>query len=77
MELPVLTPVQFLFGITLVGIVLLFCVYIPVQLAAKCRRMAAARTRLVCRICGYRFLRPEGSGRKSPCTCPHCGAHNH
>ncbi len=74
MELPVLTPVQFLFGIALAGIALLLCVYVPVQLVAKWRRMRISRARLVCRICGYRFLR---QGQGSPCHCPHCGARNH
>ncbi len=71
MELPVLTPVEFLFGIVLAGMVMLLCVYIPVQLAAKWRRVRSVRTRITCRICGYRFLRQD-----ERCSCPHCGAHN-
>ncbi len=71
MKLPALSPDEFLFAIALVGIIMLCCVYIPVQLAAKWRRVRALRTRITCRICGYRFLRAD-----DVCTCPHCGAHN-
>ena len=74
MELPTLTPPQFLFGIVLLGMLLLLCVYIPVQIAAKWRRVRAAHMRIACRICGYRFVRQEEG--KSPCRCPHCGAQN-
>ncbi len=71
MQLPVLSPVEFLMSIVLLGMAMLLCVYIPVQLAAKWRRIRSERTRLTCRICGYRFLRTDAAGH-----CPHCGARN-
>ncbi len=71
MELPALSPAEFLFGMTLAGMVLLLCVYIPVQIVAKWRRIRSERTRLICRICGYRFLRTDEAGH-----CPHCRARN-
>ncbi len=71
MELPALSPVGFLFGMMLFGVVLLLCVYIPVQIAAKWRRIRSEYTRITCRICGYRFMRADDAGH-----CPHCGARN-
>ncbi len=71
MERLTLTPVEFLSGLALLGILLLLCVYIPVQIAAKWRRLRAENTRITCRICGYRFLRADEA-----CHCPHCGARN-
>ncbi len=71
MELPVFSPVEFLSGIVLFGCVMLLCIYIPVQLAAKWRRIKSERIRISCRICGYRFLRADDA-----CHCPHCGARN-
>ncbi len=71
MALPALSPVEFLIAIVLFGLVMLLCVYIPVQLAAKWRRLRSQRVRLTCRICGYRFLRADDAGH-----CPHCGARN-
>ncbi len=71
MELLTLSPVEFLSGIVLVGMLLLLCVYIPVQVAGKLRRIRSQRTRISCRICGYRFLRADEA-----CHCPHCGARN-
>ncbi len=71
MNLPPLSPEEFLFGIVLLGLALLLCVYIPVKCAARWRRIQAERTRLSCRICGYRFLRADAE-----CHCPHCGARN-
>ncbi len=67
----VFSPDEFLLWLALAGMILLLCVYIPVQLAAKWRRVRAQRTRITCRICGYRFLRADDE-----CTCPHCGARN-
>ncbi len=72
MSLPALSPAEFLFAVVLFGMAMLLCVYIPVQLVAKWRRIRAERTRLICRICGYRFLRADEAG-----LCPHCGARNH
>ncbi len=71
MELPVLSPTEFLTAIVLLGMVMLLCIYIPVQMVAKYRRCRAERTRLTCRICGFRFLRADEEGH-----CPHCGARN-
>lgn len=48
-------------------------VMIPVQIASKLRRMNRRRTHAICRICGYRFLRPEARGIVE---CPHCGVKN-
>ncbi len=69
--LAALSPVEFISGMTVAGIVLLLCIYIPVQMAARYRRVRSARTRITCRICGYRFLRVD-----TACHCPHCGARN-
>ncbi len=72
MELPVLSPAEFLFSIVLFGVAMLLCVYIPVQMVAKWRRLRSERTRLTCRICGFRFIRADEAGH-----CPHCGARNY
>ena len=48
-------------------------VMIPVQINSKLSRLRRKRTRATCRICGYRFLRPEN---KSIFPCPHCGVNN-
>lgn len=71
MSLPPLSPQEFFAAIVMAGLFALVCVMVPVQLAAKLRRMRRARTRITCRLCGYRFLRfdPEA-------TCPHCQARN-
>ena len=53
------------------GLSLLICVIIPVQLAAKIRRMRRKNSRIICRICGYRFIRKEPEA-----MCPHCGSRN-
>lgn len=72
MNLPAVTPAEFIMGLLHCGLFLLLCVIIPVQLSAKLRRIQKSRTHRTCRICGYRFLRrPE----QEP-LCPHCGAKN-
>ncbi len=71
MELPAIAPHEFFIGIVYVGLALLLCIYFPVQIAAKWRRLRAVRTRISCRICGYRFLRQDPH-----CRCPHCQARN-
>ena len=53
------------------GLILLICVIIPVQLAAKFRRMQRKHSRIICRICGYRFIRKEAEA-----ICPHCDSRN-
>ncbi len=55
------------------GILAVVAVMIPVQIASKLRRLRRKRTRATCRICGYRFLRPED---KPVFPCPHCGVNN-
>ncbi len=71
MSLPVFTPHEFLQFLVFAGIALLLAVYIPVKLMAKWRRMQRSRVRIICRICGYRFLRAEPEA-----YCPHCQARN-
>lgn len=53
------------------GLLLLICIIIPVQLTAKLRRMRRKQTRIICRICGYRFLRKDAEA-----ICPHCASRN-
>ena len=48
-------------------------VMIPVQITSKLRRVARKRRLSTCRICGYRFIRPQ---QKEPVACPHCGILN-
>lgn len=55
------------------GILAIVLVMIPVQIVSKLRRLRRKRTRAICRICGYRFLRPEN---QTIFPCPHCGVHN-
>ncbi len=71
MKLPPLSPDEFFLAVVCAGLLSLLCVLVPVQLAAKWRRMRTARTRITCRLCGYRFLRADPA-----CTCPHCRARN-
>lgn len=66
-----LTPAQFFQDVVYVGMLLLLAVFIPVKLTARIRRRLRARTRLTCRICGYRFLKSDPSA-----ICPHCQARN-
>ena len=65
------SPSEFLYAFSVIVFVLLMLVVVPVQLAAKVRRMRLARVRITCRICGYRFLRTDPEA-----TCPHCEAKN-
>ena len=65
------SPSEFLYAFSVIAFVLLMLVVVPVQLAAKVRRMRLARVRITCRICGYRFLRSDPEA-----TCPHCEARN-
>lgn len=55
------------------GMAAVVCVMIPVQIASKLRRLRRKRTHSICRICGYRFLRPFDRGAA---RCPHCSALN-
>lgn len=73
MTLPPLTPDLMVLVILFSGLLLLLGIIFPVQLSAKLRRMAKARTHRTCRICGYRFLLRE---KEAEVICPHCGAKN-
>lgn len=73
MNLPPLTPAEFIVGMLLFGLVLWLGVVVPVQIRSKLRRMHKARTHRTCRICGYRFLLRES---EPEILCPHCGAKN-
>lgn len=63
----------FFYVLLLGGLLAVVGVMIPVQINSKMRRLRRRRTRATCRICGYRFLRPEARGLVS---CPHCGVKN-
>jgi len=69
--LAVLMPHEFFTALVYVGLVVLVAIMIPVQLAAKWRRHRLKQERIVCRICGYRFLRKEPEA-----FCPHCQSRN-
>lgn len=73
LDIPEVTPAQFIEGLLHCGLFLLLLIIIPVQVCAKLRRISKARTHRTCRICGYRFLRREGAPEM---LCPHCGAKN-
>ena len=64
-------PSDFFALLVYLGLLLTICIYVPVKLVAKCRRIRKARTHLTCRICGFRFLRRDDEG-----TCPHCQSRN-
>ncbi len=64
-------PSEFLASLVYLGILLTICIYVPVKMVAKWRRMRRARTHLTCRICGFRFLRRDAEG-----ICPHCQSRN-
>lgn len=71
MTLAALSMHEFFEAVVLTGLLLLICIIIPVQLVAKYRRFRRKQTRIVCRICNYRFLRTDSSA-----TCPHCLSRN-
>lgn len=71
MSLQTIPPSEFFAWIVYMGILATVCIYVPVKLVAKWRRVRRARTHLVCRICGFRFLRRDADG-----TCPHCQSRN-
>lgn len=64
-------PSEFLAALVYLGILLTICIYVPVKMASKWRRVRRSRTHLTCRICGFRFLRRDAEG-----TCPHCRSRN-
>lgn len=66
-----LLPHEFFEMIVYVGLIALIAIIIPVQIAAKYRRLRRKQTHIVCRICGYRFI------KKDPvATCPTCASKN-
>ena len=70
-HLAALSMHEFFEALVYVSLFMLVCIIIPVQLAAKVRRLHRKQTRIICRICGYRFLRQDPAA-----TCPHCQAKN-
>ncbi len=64
-------PSDFLALVVMLGVLLVICIFVPVKLVAKWRRLQHARTHLTCRICGFRFLRRDAEG-----ICPHCQSRN-
>ncbi|MBE6420466.1 MAG: hypothetical protein E7031_10110 [Akkermansiaceae bacterium] len=62
---------EFFEAVVITGLALLVCIIVPVQLVAKWRRFQRKKTRIICRICGYRFLRQDPTA-----TCPHCQSKN-
>ncbi len=74
MNFPVEITLQQLFLLIIFGgMATVVGVMIPVQIVSKMRRLRRKRTRSICRICGYRFLR---SFERGPSRCPHCSALN-
>lgn len=71
MNMTPMPPSDFFALLVYIGIILVFAIYVPVQLVAKWRRIHRARTHLICRICGFRFLRRDAEG-----ICPHCQSRN-
>lgn len=71
MSLPPLSPAELLTVVVFFGLAAMLCIYLPVQLVSKMRRIRRKRHHITCRICGYRFLR-----RDKEATCIHCGARN-
>lgn len=63
----------FFYVLLLGGLLAVVGVMIPVQISSKLRRLRRRRTRAICRVCGYRFLRTEVRGIV---LCPHCGMKN-
>ncbi|MBR5889727.1 MAG: hypothetical protein IKY92_06775 [Akkermansia sp.] len=64
-------PSEFLAAVVYAGLLLTICIFVPVKLMAKWRRIRRAKTHISCRICGFRFLRRDAEG-----TCPHCQSRN-
>ena len=55
-------PSDFFTLLVYLGLLLLICIYVPVKIVAKWRRIQRSRTHLTCRICGFRFLRRDAEG---------------
>lgn len=71
MNIAPMPPSDFFALLVYLGVCLTVCIFVPVKVVSKWRRMRRARTHLVCRICGFRFLRRSAEG-----ICPHCGSRN-
>ena len=71
MSLEPMPPSDFFALVVMLGVLLVICIFVPVKLVAKWRRIQRARTHLTCRLCGFRFLRRDDEG-----ICPHCKARN-
>ncbi|MBR2144080.1 MAG: hypothetical protein IJ956_00990 [Akkermansia sp.] len=71
MNIEPLLPSDLFAAVVYAGFLLTICVFVPVKITAKIRRIRRARTHLTCRICGFRFLRRDAEG-----TCPHCHSRN-
>lgn len=71
MNLEPLLPSELFTVVVYAGLVLTICIFVPVKIAAKMRRIRRAYTHLTCRICGFRFLRRDAEG-----VCPHCQSKN-
>ncbi len=64
-------PSEYFATLVYLGVAFTICIYVPVKLVSKWRRVRRARTHLTCRICGFRFLRRDAEG-----ICPHCQSRN-
>ena len=64
-------PSDFFALLVYLGLLLTICIYVPVKMVAKFRRIRKSHMHLTCRICGFRFLRRDAEG-----TCPHCQSRN-
>ena len=71
MSLEPMPPSDFFALVVMLGVLLVICIFVPVKLVAKWRRVQHARTHLTCSICGFRFLRRDVEG-----ICPHCQSRN-
>lgn len=71
MNIEAMPPSEFFSLLVYLGVSLTICIYVPVKIVAKWRRIRRARTHLTCRICGFRFLRRDAEG-----ICPHCHSSN-
>ena len=71
MSLEPMPPSEFFALVVMLGVLLVICIFVPVKLVAKWRRVQHARTHLTCRICGFRVLRRDDEG-----ICPHCQSRN-
>lgn len=71
MNIESMPPSEFFAFLVYLGVSMTICIYVPVKIVAKWRRIRRSRTHLICRICGFRFLRRDEEG-----ICPHCQSHN-